>query len=105
MRNTSVQAVERATKLLLFLAEHPGATLRELGGCIGCSTTTAYRLLNALSQDGLVATGPDGRPTLGLAVVKLYGAWSRQTTLRQVAYPQMVSLRDRTGESVTLHVR
>jgi DNA-binding IclR family transcriptional regulator len=105
MRNTSVQAVERAGALMLYLADHPGASLRELAGTLGCSRTTVHRLLNALAQGGLVAVRRDGRPAFGVGVVRLYGAWLRQTELRQVAYPYMLDLRDRSGETISLHVR
>ncbi|MBX5492901.1 MAG: IclR family transcriptional regulator [Chloroflexi bacterium] len=105
MRNSSVQAVERAGHLLLYLAEHPRASLRDLAQAIGSSRTTAHRLLHALAASGLVMTTADGRPALGPAVVRLYGAWRRQTDLRRVAYPHLLALRDRSGETVSLHVR
>jgi DNA-binding IclR family transcriptional regulator len=105
MRNTSVQAVERASTLLLYLADHPDASLRELAGAVGVSRTTVHRLLNALTAGGLIAPRRDGRPAFGPGVVRLYGAWRRQTELRQVAYPYMRELSDRSGETISLHVR
>jgi DNA-binding IclR family transcriptional regulator len=105
MRNTSVQAVERAATILVYLADHPEASLRELAAVAGVSRPTVHRMLNALAKSGLLAPRRDGRPGFGLAVVRLYGAWCRQTELRQVAYPYMLELRDRSGETVSLHVR
>ena len=105
MSNMSVQAVERAAVILLYLVDHPQASLRDLANAIGCSRTTAHRLLNALAKSGLIAQRHDGRPALGPAVVRLYGAWSRQTELRQVAYPHMLELHEACGETVSLHVR
>ena len=103
-RNTSVQAVERAAALLLYLADHPEASLRDLARACGCSRTTVHRLLNTLAKRELLALR-DGRPTFGPAIARLYGAWSRQSELRQVAYPFMLELRDRTGETISLLVR
>jgi DNA-binding IclR family transcriptional regulator len=105
MRDNTVQAVERAGQLLVYLAEHPHSSLRDLARALGTSRTTAHRLLHALAASGLVAIAPDGRPALGPAVVRLYGAWRRQTDLRRVAYPHLLALRDRSGETVSLHVR
>jgi DNA-binding IclR family transcriptional regulator len=105
IRNTSVQAVERAAAVLLYLADHPDASLRELASAVGVSRTTVHRMLNALTQCGFIAPRRDGRPAFGPGVVRLYGAWRRQTELRRVAYPYMLELRDRSGETISLHVR
>ncbi|SRR5712692_4447717 len=105
MRNTSVQSVERAVAILLYLADRPHASLRELAAHIGCSRTSVYRLLGGLSKGGLVEMTSDGRPEFGPAAVRIYGAWRRQTDVRRIAHPLMLELRDRLGETISLHIR
>src|SRR5206468_2973329 len=90
---------------LLYLADHPEASLREVAGHVGCSRTTAHRLLNSLSHAGFTEPRRDGRYAFGPSIVRLYGAWRAQADLRRIAHPYMVQLRDCSGETISLDVR
>ena len=105
-RTTHVRAVERAIGLLLRLAEHRrGVSLQQLAQEVGCSKSTAHRLLATLERLEMVERhARPGHYRLGRRARELsLGGWG-QTDLRQVALPYMLELRDESEETVTLHL-
>jgi DNA-binding IclR family transcriptional regulator len=76
----SVRSVRRALALLrAFSADHPTLETKELIAGAGLPKTTALRLLHTLAAEGFLYQQPDGRLTVGpalLGLVRLVGeAW------------------------------
>jgi IclR family KDG regulon transcriptional repressor len=103
---TSVRAVERALTLLFRLGAHPeSASLQQLAQEVGCSKSTVHRLLATLEGVGAVERDRASRRyRLGPRVRELARESWAQVDLRQVALPYMQELRDRSEETVTLHL-
>lgn len=100
------QSVERALDILLCLSEQPCLGPTELGARLGLHKSTVYRLLRALGSRGFVSTASQGeRYELGPAVLLVAERLLDRPRLRDVALPEMIGLRDRTGETVSIHLR
>ena len=102
--SSSVQAVRRATSLLLcFGSEHPEWTLSQLVKQTGVLRRTASRLLRTLESDGLVTFSRSSRRySLGPALFQLAYVWISQASLARVAEPHLVRLAEATGETASL---
>jgi DNA-binding IclR family transcriptional regulator len=98
------QAVQRALTLLkAFRAERPERTVAELADETGLNRTTTYRLLSALSAQGLLErTGETWR--IGPELLSLGAAAFGAGGLRAAARPELEALAAETGETATLEV-
>lgn len=98
-----MQAVDRATQLLLLLADRRGPLgVRELGRRAALHPSTVSRLLATLERSHLVVRTGDGDYALGLAAARLARAVDVDALLRGVCRPFLVRLRDATGETANL---
>lgn len=103
-RVSEVGVLDKAVSVLRALAHTP-ATLADLQSATGMPRATVHRLAVALEQHGLVRRAGDGRFCLGLGLVGLGQAAADGFPLAGLARPALMTLRDRTGESVQLFVR
>ncbi|NDR57156.1 IclR family transcriptional regulator [Pseudoruegeria sp. M32A2M] len=105
-RSGTVQAVDRALRLLEVLADGPGgAGLSELAGHVGLAPSTAHRLLTTLQQRGFVQHDTrSGRWLVGHRAFSVGEAFSLRRNLVAPAYPFLRQLRDRTRETANLGV-
>jgi IclR family acetate operon transcriptional repressor len=73
--------------------------VRELGGHLGVSASTAHRLLTDLEELGMVARTPAGNYRLGMEFMRL--AWTATTRypLHEAASDVLDELTERSGES------
>jgi IclR family KDG regulon transcriptional repressor len=103
---SGLQAVERALRLLICLAEAPRPqTLSELARLVGCSTSTVHRTITTLAEYHFVEKDPiTRRYRLGLQLLHLADARARQMDLAAIARPYMERLSDYTLETVVLYV-
>ena len=70
-----VQSVDRAISVLEILARSGGAGVSEVAADIGVHKSTAFRLLGALEERGLVEQNQDrGKYQLGFGVLRLASA-------------------------------
>lgn len=101
-----VRSVERAVELMLALRPAP-ASLGELASVAGLSKATAHRLLTTLRRCAVVVQDPEtGTYQLGPACFALADSAQRANVgLVVAARPVLTSLRDLSGESITLNVR
>ena len=101
----SIQVVDRLTALLEALARNRGAvSLKLLAADTGLHPSTAFRILAAAVENGLVAReGSNYR--LGLRLLQLGSRVASHQDLRREARPVMEALRDAVGETVNLTVR
>jgi IclR family acetate operon transcriptional repressor len=100
-----IRAVERAFVVLRVLADATGPrSLPSVAKAAGLSVTTTYRLLRTLESEGVVRVHDDGY-TLGLRVLELADALSRQLDLANVTRPLLNALRDELDETCGIGAR
>jgi DNA-binding IclR family transcriptional regulator len=100
-----VQSVDRAISVLEILARNGGAGVSEVAADIGVHKSTAFRLLAALEERGLVEQNHDrGRYQLGFGILRLASAIPGRLDLVQQARPVLDELAATLGETVNLAV-
>lgn len=100
-----VQAVERSTDILMVLTDGP-RTLTEIARATNLSKGTVYRMLSSLNHERLVIKDPVGhRYLLGPGCLRLrQGVMIGLGLISAGAKSVLETLRDRTGETLALHV-
>jgi|SRR5690625_4104613 len=98
-----VQTIDRAVLILrCFDAQNPALGVTELANMTGLSSSTVFRLLSSLKQNGLVSqSGSDYK--LGPLVLQLAQQRGVAATLLAAAYPVATRLRDLVNETVGVH--
>jgi DNA-binding IclR family transcriptional regulator len=93
-------------ELLFRLAgRERGTSLQQLAREVGCSKSTAHRLLATLERMAVVERdGISRHYRLGRRAGELAREAQGRADLRQVAVPYMQALRETTDETVTLHL-
>ncbi|MEU7828107.1 IclR family transcriptional regulator [Nonomuraea sp. NPDC049129] len=105
MGNTSVQSVDRAIAILEILAREGATRVTDLAVQLDVHKSTAFRLLAALEQGGLVEqSGDRGRYRLGFGVVRLAGAATAQLDISKESRPVCLRLAEAVGETVNIAV-
>lgn len=99
--------MERALDVLLcFAGESGGLGVTQIADKVGLYKSTVHRILAALESRGFVRQDQvTGRYHLGLKALELASVYLVSGDLPSVAYPEMVMLRDRAEETVSLYVR
>jgi IclR family transcriptional regulator, acetate operon repressor len=101
----SVQAIDRAVSLLrCFSQAEPRLSLSELSRRTGLSTSTAFRLLTSLQENGVLHQVTGRMYQLGPLFLQLASTAMSEIDLPGAARPIMTELRDQTNETVGLHV-
>ena len=98
------QAVVRAVRLLKACAAHPAPRLGDLCKSQGLHKTTAYRLLSALENEGLLERTEDEAYRLGPEMVALGNQALGAPQLRDAARRELGALAEATRETATLEV-
>lgn len=105
MSNSSVQSVDRAIAILEILARKGATRVTDLAAELDVHKSTAFRLLGALEQGGLVEqSGDRGRYRLGFGVVRLAGAATAQLDLSRESREVCLRLAGEIGETVNIAV-
>lgn len=99
-----IQVISRAVEILRVLQEAPaGLTQAEVATRIGLARTTVHRILNALEDEGFVATDkPRGRYRLGPEIPRMADA-VRRAVIGQI-HPFLLELSRKVDETVDLSV-
>lgn len=107
MKANTIQSVDRAFRLLEYLAEKGGcASLTELSKGLDLPGSTVHRFLASLMNLGYVDQDDEsGKYTLGLKVLTLSSVLLATMDERKFALPIMQKLMTATGETVNLTVR
>jgi DNA-binding IclR family transcriptional regulator len=105
----SAPAIDRAFKVLTFLAEHPDEafTLSELSRRLGYSKATCHAMFASLMNAGVLLRNPgDGRYSLGPALIAL-GAAVAPESERAIEYArrQMATLTQELGVACVASIR
>jgi IclR family acetate operon transcriptional repressor len=99
---TTIQSVERAARILLYVAENPRVQAGEIATRFELSGPTAHHLLSTLVQEGLLRKDSTRRYELGTTSERI--AEGAQRALRPAAELRaaLTELARRTGESCYL---
>jgi DNA-binding IclR family transcriptional regulator len=101
-----IQVIERMTRLLEVLAQHPEPLgLKQISQYTQLHPSTAHRILAALSADRLVDRVEPGSYRLGMRLLELGNLVKSRISVRELALPMMRELHAQTGETVNLSVR
>lgn len=100
-----VQSVDRAITVLEILARRGSAGVSEVALDIGVHKSTAFRLLSALENRGLVQQASDrGKYQLGFGILRLASAIPGGLDVVRQARPTLEELAAEFGETVNLAV-
>ncbi len=98
-----MQSVERALAILEILARTGEAGVTVIAAELGVHKSTAFRLLAALENSGLVEQVADrGKYRLGMGILRLAGATTARLDVVQEARPICRALAAGTGETVNV---
>ncbi|GHH79382.1 IclR family transcriptional regulator [Streptomyces sulfonofaciens] len=100
------QVVDRALALLVAVVGASGpVSLTEVAGQTGVDKSTAQRLLASLVERGLLSRdAATRRYEVGAAMYGLAAAVNARSSIRSLAGPHLAALRDRSGETSSLHL-
>ncbi len=103
---SAIQVIDRMTVLLEAIAryQHP-VSLKILAAETGLHSSTAFRILASMTENGFVDRDGAGQYRLGTKLLHLGSRVRSSIDVRAVAKPVMEALRDRLDESVNLTVR
>ena len=103
-RGGGIQVIARAAEMLRLLQAHPGGlTQAEIGERLGMARSTVSRILNALDDEGLVASrGARGRYRLGPEIARM--ASTVHLSVVMDVHPFMQELSRELGETVDLSI-
>lgn len=102
---SGVQSVERALTILDILARAGEEGVTAIAAEIGVHKSTAFRLVSALENAGLVEQAGDrGKYRLGMGILRLAGATTARLDVVQEARPISRALAADTGETVNIAV-
>ncbi len=103
--NGTVQSVDRAVSVLEILAHAGEAGVTEIAVELGVHKSTAFRLVSALEQRGLVEQHADrGKYRLGVGLLRLAAATTARLDLVQESRALCRALALETGETVNVTV-
>ena len=99
----SIAVLHKALDILEALQTADGPqSLDQLAAATGVARSTAHRLLKNLLARGYLERGATSKYTLGLKLLELGGAVRQRQSVRDIARPVMLELRDRLGETINL---
>ncbi|WP_405569770.1 IclR family transcriptional regulator [Streptomyces sp. NBC_01167] len=102
---SAVQSVDRAVSVLESLARHGEAGVTEIADELGVHKSTAFRLLGALENRGLVTQSKErGKYCLGAGMLRLAGAAAVRLDISQEGTPLCRELADEVGETVNIAI-
>jgi DNA-binding IclR family transcriptional regulator len=104
---STIRSVERALDVLLcFAGAAEGLGVTQISDKVGLYKSNVYRILGALESRGFVRKDArTGRYYLALRALELASSYLVSGDIPAVAYPDMLLLRDRAEETVSLYVR
>ncbi len=101
--DSGIAVLHKAFDLLeLFQESETPRSLDQVVSASGIPRSTAHRLLADLTSRGYLQKDAAGHYSLGLKLLVLGATVRQRHTLRDVAHPFMVDLRNRFGETVNL---
>jgi len=103
---SGIQVIERMMKLLDVLSQHHDpVSLKQLALDAQLHSSTAHRILAAMTTAGFVERADPGTYRLGIRLLELGNVVKSRISIREAAMPLMQCLHEQLGESVNLGVR
>lgn len=103
---STVRAVDRALDILLCFTSKTDWAMTEIAEHVRLHKSTVHRMLATLEEKGFIERDRStDRYHLGLKVWELSANLSRTDDQATIWLPEMVSLRERLGETVSIYVR
>ena len=103
---SAIQVIDRMSSLLDAVARYPEpVSLKILAAETGLHSSTAFRILDAMVDNGFIERDPSGKYQLGRKLLRLSSRVHAKYDLREIAQPVMRRLRDELGETINLTVR
>jgi len=100
-----IQSVERALKILTFIADNREARLNDISAYAGLKTSTAFGLLQTLEHAGYIARTNKGLDyCLGLNSLKLGLCYSRESGLSEKIHQLLCGLVDAVDETAYFEI-
>ncbi|KEA62291.1 Transcriptional regulator, IclR family [Marinobacterium lacunae] len=104
--DSRIQVIDRAAALMDAISRYSKPVkLKMLSADTGLHPSTAYRILNSLTDNRFVERDSNGDYRLGPRMLQLSNRLHTDIDLRAVALPHMEALRDKLGETVNLTIR
>ncbi len=103
-KNYNVESVLRALDIIEILAERGGSRVTDLAMDIGCSTNTAFRLLQTLMNRGYVKQENVSSYELTFQILNLGDKLISHSDLNGIVQPYLEVLSHEFGETATLAV-
>jgi IclR family acetate operon transcriptional repressor len=98
-------SVDNALRLLRLLSSQPSVRVADAAASLGIARSTAHRLLTALKDNQFAAQDKaNSSYRVGAVLTEIGLATIRRLDIRTAAAPVLRSLRDETGETVSLSV-
>jgi IclR family KDG regulon transcriptional repressor len=100
------QSFSRSMQVLQLIAEAATPPNRaDVARQCGLTRPTLYRVIASLEAEGLIEASRDHRYHLGGRLISLARTALAQNDVRRIAEPELMRLRDTTGETVHLAIR
>ena len=99
---TSVRSVARASRWLLWIAEHEGATASDVAREFDVALPTVHHVLSTLAQEGLLEKDAARRYHMGPNVGVLSGSFAREQAVPSLWQRAIAELASATGETAHL---
>lgn len=97
---TRLQSVERASQILLWVADQPhGATAKEIAAAQGLALPTTYHLVNTLVDQGMLTKDVHRRYVLGRSIAILAQAHLRGRSIPEAFLGALRTVSRLTGET------
>ncbi|MEM8628342.1 MAG: IclR family transcriptional regulator [Pseudomonadota bacterium] len=101
----TIQALDRAIKLLRTVAQHNGLTLTQLCDLEAMPASSAHRMLATLEANRLIHQDPEtGAWRIGVGAFEIGNAFLRNRKVAEVARPHLRALLAKCEETVSLAV-
>jgi IclR family transcriptional regulator, acetate operon repressor len=104
VRNSGLESVDNALRLLLLLADRDRVRVSEVAAELDIAVSTAHRLLSTLRSRGFVDQCRDRSYVAGPAYARLVGVRLPARRIEDVAQPHLEALRDELDETSHLSV-
>ncbi len=101
-----VPSIHRAFILLEAIAENErGLGVSELARLTGWPKSSIFNILTTLTKDGYIAQEPEsGRYNMTIKLFSLSGTLVERMDIRRLAYPLLIEVMEKTGETVNLGI-
>jgi len=106
LEKSTIQVIDRMSSLLDAVSRYPEpVSLKILAAETGLHSSTAHRILDAMTANGFIERDTGGKYRLGRKLLRLGSRVHATSDIRQLALPVMRRLRDELGETVNLTLR